>query len=175
MAGYVRPPLKLQFEDAEFDGLSVWAKRVSLTRVFELQQFAETVATERDAGETATTTLDPDDETNWVTEDDGVSRRLMGRLEKELRTLFGRLLPCLLAWNLCEQDDPLDDYSPRREVPLTMAGLLGQDPGLALALVGALVDSSTGASGPLGAGSPNGKPSPEVNDLTALQSASLPL
>lgn len=174
MAGYVRPPLKLQFEDEEFDGLSVWAKRVSLTRVFELQQLAETVSTERDATETATTALDPDDESSWTEDEDG-RRRLMGKLEKELRTLFGRLLPCLLAWNLQEADDPLDDDSPRHDVPLTMAGLLSQDPGLALALVGALVDSSTGASGPLEGASPNGKPSPEVNDLTALQSASLPL
>lgn len=173
MAGYVRPPLKLQFEGEEFDGLSVWAKRVSLTRVFELQELAEKVSDERD-GDAPAATLDPEDESSWTEDEDG-RRRLMGRLEKELRTLFGRLLPCLLAWNLQEADDPLDDDSPRHDVPLTMAGLLGQDPGLALALVGALVDSSTGTSGPLGAGSPNGKPSPEVNDLTALQSASQPL
>ncbi len=174
MAGYVRPPLKLQFEDAEFDGLSVWAKRVSLTRVFELQELAEKVSDERD-GDAPAATLDPEDESNWVEDPDTGERRLMGRLEKELRTLFGRLLPCLLAWNLQEADDPLDDDSPRHDVPLTMDGLLSQDPGLALALVGALVDSSTGASGPLEGASPNGKPSPEVNDLTALQSASLPL
>lgn len=174
MAGYVRPPLKLQFEDEEFDGLNVWAKRVSLTRVFELQELAEKVAEQRD-GDAPAAGLDSEDESNWVKDPDTGERHLMSKLEKELRTLFGRLLPCLLAWNLQEAEDPLDDDSPRHDVPLTMAGLLSQDPGLALALVGALVDSSTGASGPLAAGSPNGKPSPEVNDLTALSSASLPL
>lgn len=145
MAGYVRKPLELVFENEEFDGLRVWSRRVSLNRIFQLQQLAEQVSGEEAGNDTKA--------------DDSMYHKLT--------ELFAALLPCLLAWNLQEADNPMDDDSPRSDVPLTLDGLCSQDVGFALAIVESLVDASTGVSRPLGDGSPNGGQLATLDDLTA--------
>lgn len=147
--GYVRPPLRLVFEGEEFDGLNVWSRRVSLNKLFELQELAEALGSAGDGEDKAPTVM-----------------------KEQLMALFERLVPCLIAWNLQEADNPLDDDSPRTDVPLTVEGLSSQDPALALAIVDGLVEASSGVPAPLEQPSPNGEPSRGVDALTDLSSVS---
>lgn len=165
MAGYVRPPIELVFEQEEFDGLRVWSKRVSLNRIFELQELAEQVGADDDGPDAV---LDPDDDGNWFEDPDTGRRRLMRPLEKKLRALFGALVPCLLAWNLQESGDPRDPDAARTDVPLSVDGMCSQDPPFALSIVEALIDANTGVPDPLDGGSPNGATPGEIDALAAL-------
>lgn len=143
MGGYVRPPLQLQFVGEEFDGLRVWAKRISLRKLDHLVDLANSA---KDAGD------DP-------------KRQL-----KVADELFTELLPCLLAWNFQVAENPMVEDSPRRDVPLTMDGL--RDDGdlvLALAIVEGLMDAMGGVPAPLPTGSADGSPSLADLPMTAAQ------
>jgi hypothetical protein len=73
----------------------------------------------------------------------------------DLDKLFGLFAQALLDWNLEEpQGTP---------VPVSLEGLHSQDADFVLTIIGAWVDGMAQVSGPLGAASSNGRPSPEAS------------
>ncbi len=139
MAGYVRKPLRLVFEDSEFDGLDVRAKRVSLGKIFSLMEVSEGLG---------------DDDTKLARE--------------QVEALIEAVFPCLLFWNLQELVDPADEDGPRRDVPLTREAFEAQDPGLVLAIASGIIDTAGGTPGPLEPGSIAGENSATLAGLVDL-------
>lgn len=72
-------------------------------------------------------------------------------MEEQFNELLTNLVPCLIRWNLEDEDD--------RPVPLTVDGLKDQDLPLVLSIVEALIDASAGVPGPLDRTSSGGTPS----------------
>ena len=147
--GYVRPTLKLVFDDPEFEGLVVRAKRLSVGKALELAGLSDL----KDLKET--------------------SPEFLEKFGQLLATVAG----VILSWNLEAPEDPADPDSPTASVPVTAEALADQDMGFVWTLIGALQDATLGVSAPLAPRSSSGGPSLEASlpmDLLSASPESLP-
>lgn len=137
MAGYVRKNLKLVFDDEEFEGLVVFARRLNIGQLLDLTALQSLKDLADDSPE----------------------------VREKLQEVFNLLASLIKSWNLeeLEDEDDDDDDSPRKPVPVTGEALAAQDLGFVMAMVNAIQDASAGVSAPLGRSSSAGQQSLEAS------------
>ncbi len=133
--GYVRKTLKLVFDDPDFEGLEVRAKRLNVEQLLDLAKL----------------------ETLKGMKDDSPQVR------DGLKSLFTTLAGLITSWNLEEPVDPADPDGPTVAVPVTTEALAALDMGFVMSLVLALQEATVGVSGPLVTRSPSGGQSLEAS------------
>jgi hypothetical protein len=135
VAGYIRKGLKLVFADEEFEGLVVYARRLTIGQLLDLTALQGLKNLADDSPE----------------------------VREKLQEVFNLLASLIKSWNLEELADEDDEDGPRVPVPVTGEALAQQDLGLVMAMINAIQDASAGVSAPLDRSSSAGQPSLELS------------
>lgn len=135
MAGYIRKGLKLVFDADEFEGLVVYARRLTIGQLLDLTALENLRQLADDSPE----------------------------VREKLQEVFNLLASLIKSWNLEELADEDNEDGPRVPVPVTGEALAQQDLGFVMAMVNAIQEASAGVSAPLDRSSSSGQPSLEVS------------
>lgn len=162
--GYQRPPLKLTFEDPQYEGLEIRMKRLPLGDMFdvaELSDLGDGIAQQKEQLDKLLTSLS-EGIISWNLEDESGTPVPAEKGRPKHRPEPG----CCGLWPAGE------DIGRVVLVEHPNTGLYAQDVSLIMDVVAAWLEAVAGVSRPLAGGSTSGQPSPEEFDLTEVLSQS---